>query len=76
MRKAKIIRLILDMLIAVFLLAFVLALFWYTGGSFETAPTEEQQEKAQIGAIFAMIVTGIPCIACAAVRMKYKKPER
>ena len=70
MRKAKVMRLTLDMLTIVFLLGFILALFWYRSGSLEMVPTEEQQGKAQIGAIISMLVTGIPCIACVVVRIK------
>ena len=72
MRKAKIIRFICDILIVIFLLGFVFALFWFLCGSFEMIPTEEQQEKARIGAILLMIATGVPCSACIAVRRAYK----
>ena len=72
MRKAKIIRFICDVLIVIFLLGFAFALFWYLCGSFEMMPTGEQQEKARIGAILLMIVTGVPCGACMTVRRAYK----
>ena len=72
MRKAKIIRFICDVLIVIFLLGFGFALYWYLCGSFEMMPTDEQQEKARIGAILLMIVTGVPCGACIAVRRAYK----
>ena len=45
MKKAKLVRHVCDIWIVVFVLGFILALFWYLGGSFEIAPTEEQQEK-------------------------------
>ncbi|RKI91135.1 hypothetical protein D7V94_11595 [Parablautia intestinalis] len=70
MMKAKMTRLILDILIVFFLLCFALALRWYINGSFEAVPTEEQQGKAQMGAILSMIMAGIPCIVCTAIRMK------
>ena len=70
--KEKVIRLICDLFIVIFLLGFVLALRWFTGGSFETAPTMEQQEKARLGAGLLMILTGIPCIVFVCVRQKYK----
>ena len=70
--KEKVIRLICDLFIAIFLLGFVLALLWFTGGSFETVPTMEQQEKARLGAGLLMILTGIPCIVFVCVRQKYK----
>jgi len=68
MGKEKVIRFICDMLSVIFLLGFVFGLFWYLHGSFEMVPTEEQQEKARIGAICFMIVTGAPCGICIAVR--------
>lgn len=68
MRKEKVIRFICDMLSVIFLLGFVFGLFCYLHGSFEMVPTEEQQEKARIMAIFLMIVTGAPCSICIAVR--------
>ena len=72
MKKTTVIRLVWDILILFFLLGFVFSLDWYTQGSLEMAPTEEQQEKAQIAAIFSMIVTGVPCIICAVVRSRAK----
>lgn len=73
MRKAKIVRFIWDILIIIFMSGFVLALHWYLKGSFEVAPTEEQLEKAQIGAIVSMIATGIPCSVCIAARLLFRK---
>lgn len=72
MRKKKVIRFICDMLIMIFLLGFVFALFWYLRGSLEMIASEEQQEKARIGAILLMIVTGMFCSVCVAVRRVYK----
>lgn len=72
MSKTVIVRLIWDILIVVFLVGFVLALLWYTNGSLETMPTEEQQEKAQIAAVCSMIVTGIPCMSCIVLRWRMK----
>ena len=72
MRKVKIISFICNILIVVFLLGFVFALLWYRHGSFEMIPTEEQQEKTQIAAIFLMIVNGVLCGSCLAVRRACK----
>ena len=72
MRKAKIIWFICNILIVIFLLGFVFALLWYRCGSFEMIPTEEQQEKAQITAILLMIVNGVLCGSCIAVRRACK----
>ena len=70
MRKSGIIRFICDMGIVIFLLGFILALCWYLGGSFEIAPTEEQQEKARIGAAALTAVAGALCTLGIAVRIK------
>lgn len=70
MRRAKIIRLICDIGIIIFLLGFLLAFFWYGRGSFEMAPTEEQQEKARIGAALLMALAGALCTVGIAVRRK------
>lgn len=75
MTKTTIIRFVLDIFIVIFLLGFFLALFWYISGSFEAVPTSEQQEKSQISAILLMLVTGVPCIICVAVRLTYKRPK-
>lgn len=69
MSKVKIVRFFWDILILFFLLGFILALFWYINGSFEMVPTGEQQEKAQMGSILLMIMTGVPCSACIAARI-------
>ena len=72
MDKTVIVRLFLDILIIIFLLGFVLSLLWYTMGSLETVPTEEQQEKAQMAAVLSMLVTGVPCIICTVIRRRVK----
>lgn len=72
MNKTVIVRLFWDILIIIFLLGFILSLLWYTTGSLETMPTEEQQEKARAAAIFSMLATGVPCMICAVVRRRVK----
>ena len=72
MNKKVIVRFVWDLLMILFFLGFVFALLWYTNGSLETMPTEEQQEKAQVAAIFSMIMTGVPCMLCTAVRGRRK----
>ena len=72
MNKRVIVRLFWDMLIIIFLLGFLLALLWYTTGSLEAMPTEEQQEKARMAAVLSMIVTGVPCMISAAIRRRTK----
>jgi len=73
MRREMIIRIVCDVLIAVLLFGFILSLLWYLNGSLEMCPTEEQEDKAKIGALFSMIVFGIPCFVCVAVRAKHRK---
>lgn len=77
MRKKKIVRLmiriVLDILIATLLLCFLFSLYWYVNGSFELVPTEEQQEKVQAVSMLSMVMCGVPCITCIAVRVKCKK---
>lgn len=72
MDKRVIARLFWDVLIIVFLLGFILSLLWYATGSLETMPAEEQQEKARLAAVLSMLVTGVPCMICAAVRRRVK----
>ncbi len=72
MDKRVIVRLLGDVLIGILLLGFILSLFWYTTGSLETMPTEEQQEKARLAAVLSMLVTGVPCMICAAARRRVK----
>lgn len=72
MNKTVIVRLFWDVLIIVFLLGFILSLLWYTMGSLETMPTEEQQEKVRMAAVLSMLVTGVPCMICAVVRRQVK----
>ena len=72
MRKAKIICFICNILIVIFLIGFTFALLWYRRGSFEMIPTGEQQEKTQIAAILLMIVNGVLCGFCIAVRRACK----
>lgn len=72
MDKRVLVRLFWDVLIVMFLLGFILALLWYTTGSLETMPAEEQQEKARIGAVLSMLATGVPGVICAAVRRRVK----
>ncbi len=73
MQGKKIVRIILDILIAVLLFYFIFSLYWFINGSFEMVPTEEQQEKARLGAMLLMIGSGVPCIACIVARVNCRK---
>ena len=76
MNKTAVIRLLMrlmcDILILLFVFGFILSLCWYKNGSLEMMPTEEQQEKAQMAAVFSMIVTGLPCMICVLIRRRMK----
>ena len=48
-------------------------LIWLFHGSFESVPTEEQQDKARIGALCWLVLT-VPALAwCAFMRLQNKK---
>lgn len=66
----KIIRLLLDCFIIVLTLLFLLSLLWFLSGSLEMVPTEEQQNKARLGAVLLMLLFGVGDIACIAARIK------
>lgn len=66
----RIIRLLLDCFIIVLTLLFLLSLLWFLSGSLEMVPTEEQQNKARLGAVLLMLLFGAGDIACIAARIK------
>lgn len=66
----RIIRLFLDCFIIVLTLLFLLSLLWFLSGSLEMVPTEEQQNKARLGAVLLMVLFGAGDIACIAARIK------
>lgn len=66
----RIIRLSLDCFIIVLTLLFLLSLLWFLSGSLEMVPTEEQQNKARLGAVLLMVLFGAGDIACIAARIK------
>ncbi|MBQ7822108.1 MAG: hypothetical protein IJ391_07485 [Clostridia bacterium] len=76
MNKAKIVRVICNILIAVLLLGFVISLLWYMTDSLEMMPTQEQTDKARLSAALCMAVFGLACALCVAVRVKYRKCRR
>ncbi len=69
----KLKRVICD--IAIFVLSFflLLCLLYFVNGSLETAPTEEDQEKVRAAMAALMLLSGIPCAACIAVRIRCRK---
>ncbi len=71
--QGKVIRLILDLLIAFFFLCLLAGVYWYIHGSFELVPTQEQQEKALVAAITWMIGAGSACTICIVIRFLCRK---
>lgn len=47
-------------------------LYWLFHGSFEMVPTEEQQEKAQIGAVLWLMLTVPPLTLSICMRLRKK----
>lgn len=47
-------------------------LYWLFHGSFEMVPTEEQQEKAQIGAVLWLMLTVPPLALSICMRLRKK----
>lgn len=45
-------------------------------GSLELYPTEEQEEKIKVMTMLLMIANAVPCIACLAIRIKYRKNDK
>ena len=74
--KAKIIRIVCDILIAIFLLGFILFFLYHMNGSLELYPTEEQEEKIKVMTMLLMITNAAPCVVCIAIRIKYRKNDK
>lgn len=66
-------RVVLVALAIVFFLGFVLNACWFLGGSLESFPAPEQQEKARIGSVIGMIVSFVPCLVCTVLYLKRRK---
>ncbi len=64
---------ILDLLIILLLLGFILSVICLFTGSLEQFPTDEQMEKARIGAAVMTLLTGLPCAVCIYLRIRGRK---
>lgn len=73
MSKAKIVRIICNIFLILFLIGFVLSFVYLIHGSLEIAPAQEQQNKARLGAFVLMLMFGAPLYVCITVKMRYKK---
>ncbi len=69
----KVVKLVLDMVIALLLLLFILSFLYFIHGSFEDFPTEEQQDEIRAVTAFFMIVSGIPCMICTYLRFRRRR---
>lgn len=66
-------KIVLNILIVLSVCVFLLALCWLLNGSLEMFPTEEQQEKARIGAALLMTVSSISTVIFTATRFHVRK---
>lgn len=66
-------KIVLDILIVLSVCVFLLALCWFLNGSLEMFPTEEQQEKARIGAMLLMAVSGISTVIFTTIGFRIRK---
>ena len=70
-----ILRLTLDVLIALSLLIFVFSTIYFFHGSLEDFPTEEQQGEIKVVMSFLMILSGLLCAAFTYCRFRLKKKK-
>lgn len=70
------VRIFVDLCIVVLLVLFAFFLLYLHTGSLEMEPTEEDQAHALVGAVFGMIVTGVPCAACIGLRATVLRKRR
>lgn len=70
------VRIFVDLCIVVLLALFVIFLLYFRTGSLEMMPTEEQQNKAQVVAVFGMIVSGVLCAVCVGLRATVLRKRR
>ncbi len=70
------VRIFVDLCIVVLLVLFAFFLLYFHNGSWEMIPTEEDQGKALVAAVFGMIVTGVPCAVCIGLRATVLRKRR
>lgn len=70
------IRLICDAAIIILSLFFLLCLLYFINGSLEISPTQEDHAKVRTVMAVLMLMSGIPCIACIAVRVRCRKKRK
>ena len=69
-------RIFVDLCIVILLVLFAFSLWYLCTGSLEMEPTEEDQAKAIVAAVFGMIVTGVPCAVCIGLRATVLRKRR
>lgn len=72
----KVVKLVLDMVIALLLLLFILSFLYFIHGSFEDFPKEEQQSEIRTVTAMLMIMSGVPCMICTYLRVRLRKKSR
>ena len=70
------VRIFIDLSIVVLLVLFAFFLLYLHTGSWEMVPTEEDQGKALVAAVFGMIVIGVPCAVCIGLRATVLRKRR
>lgn len=68
--------LVCDAAIIVLSLFFLLCLLYFINGSLEISPTQEDHEKVRTVMAALMLMSGILCIACIAVRVRCRKKRK
>lgn len=73
---AQLLRAACDIAILVLLFVFALSLLYCINGSQEAFPTEEDHEKVRAATAALMFLSGVPCLACIAARVRLGKKRR
>lgn len=68
--EKKIRRIFCNIAIVVLILCFFVGLLWFVMGSLEMEPTAEQIEKARIGALCVMSVSGLGLLGTVLLRRR------
>ena len=71
--KRMIAKYVLNILMAVFLILFILSLLYYLHGSLELVPSEEQQDKVKVVTLLLMMINGFFFFICGVVRFLLRK---
>ena len=70
------VRIFVDLCIVVPLVLFAFFQLYLHTGLWKMVPTEKEQGKALVAAVFGMIVTGVPCAVCIGLRATVLRKRR